>query len=153
MKPGNRASGVRRIIGDVLLALAVLLTADVVIVMLHKINTVVLKTDYQKVFRYELILCAVLLVFALDVRFNLFTRSKRMILRIVGWIVRAVVLLFTLVIVFFGGKVAVGSLINTAGRTMPSCSDWRWKTESRRGTCWRDWTRPRPIWRSIRKRS
>ena len=116
MKPGNRASGVRRIIGDVLLALAVLLTADVVIVMLHKINTVVLKTDYQKVFRYELILCAVLLVFALDVRFNLFTRSKRMILRIVGWIVRAVVLLFTLVIVFFGGKVAVGSLINTAGR-------------------------------------
>ena len=52
--------------------------------MLHKINSVVLKADYTKVFYYELILCVILLVFALDVRFNLFTRSKHLIARIAG---------------------------------------------------------------------
>ena len=80
MKTEKHTSRIRRIIGDILLVLTVLLTADVVIVMLHKISTVVLKAKYQEVFQYELILCAVLLLFALDVRFNLFTRSKQMIL-------------------------------------------------------------------------
>ncbi len=116
MKPENRTSCIRRIIGDLLLVLTVVLTTDVVIVMLHKISTVVLKSGYQEVFRYELILCAVLLLFALDVRFNLFTRSKHTIIRIAGAFLRAVVALFALVIVFFCGKVVCGSMINTAGQ-------------------------------------
>ena len=116
MKNGNRPSVARRIIGDILLALAVLLTADVAVVMLGRINAIVLKADYREIFRYELILCAVLLLFALDVRFNLFTRSKRTILRAAGWVLRSVVILFTLVIAFFCGKVISGSVINTAGR-------------------------------------
>ena len=116
MKAGNQASRRRRIIGDVLLVLAALLIVDVVIVMLHRINAVVLKADYRKVFRYELILCAILLLFALDVRFNLFTRAKHRAVRISGWVLRAVVMLLTLVIVFFGGKVICGSLINTASQ-------------------------------------
>lgn len=106
----------KRITGDILLVLAILLTADVVIVMLHRINAVVLKADYQKVFRYELILCAVLLLFALDVRFNLFTRAEHQAVRIAGWVLRAAVALLTLVIVFFSGKVICGSMMNTAGR-------------------------------------
>ena len=106
----------KKIVGDVLLALVVLLIADVVIVMLHRINAVVLKADYQKVFRYELILCAVLLLFALDFRFNLFTRAEHQMLRIAGWVLRAAVVLLTLVIVFFSGKVICGSLMNTAGQ-------------------------------------
>ena len=116
MKTENHISRIRRIIGDVLIVLAVLLTADVVIVMLHRINAVVRKADYQEVFLYELILCAVLLLFALDVRFNLFTRSKQPIVRIAGWVLRTVVVLSTLVIVFFCGKVIRGGLINTAGK-------------------------------------
>ena len=76
MKAANWTSGIRRIIGDILLVLTILLTVDVVVVMLHRIRTVVLKADYQEVFRYELFLCAVLLLFALDVRFTLFTRAK-----------------------------------------------------------------------------
>lgn len=116
MKAENRTLPIRRIIGDILLVLAVFLTADVVIVMLHKISGVVLKADYREVFKYELILCAILLLFALDVRCNLFTRSKHIILRIAGCILRAVVVLFTLVIVFFCGKVSCGSVINTAGQ-------------------------------------
>ena len=106
----------KKIVGDVLLALVVLLIADVVIVMLHRINAVVLKADYQKVFRYELILCAVLLLFALDFRFNLFTRAGHPVVRIAGWVLRAAVVLLTLVIVFFSGKVICGSLMNTAGQ-------------------------------------
>ena len=90
MKIVNQGSCIRRIIGDILLALVVLLIADVAIVMLRKINTVVLKADYRKVFTYELILCAPLLVFALDVRFNLFTHWKSGILRIIGWVPRVI---------------------------------------------------------------
>ena len=116
MKIVNQGSCIRRIIGDILLALVVLLIADVAIVMLRKINTVVLKADYRKVFTYELILCAPLLVFALDVRFNLFTHWKSGILRIIGWVPRTIVVLLALLVVFFCGKVIIGSVINTAGQ-------------------------------------
>ena len=116
MKIGNRISRVRRIIGDILLALAVLLAADVAFVMPAKINAVVLKADYREIFVYELILCAVLLLFALDVRFNLFTRWKPVIARIAGWIPRIVIVLLSAVIVFFCGKVIAGSVMNTAGQ-------------------------------------
>ena len=116
MKTGNRNSRAGRIIGDILLALAVLLIADVAFVMPARINAVVLKADYRKVFIYEIILCAVLLVFALDVRFNLFTRWKNAILRAVGRLLRTVVVLMSAVIVFFCGKVIVGGVINTADR-------------------------------------
>ncbi len=116
MKTGNRNSRAGRIIGDILLALAVLLIADVAFVMPARINAVVLKADYRKVFIYEIVLCAVLLVFALDVRFNLFTRWKNAILRAVGRLLRAVVVLMCAVIVFFCGKVIVGGVINTADR-------------------------------------
>ena len=113
---GNPSSLVRRIIGDILLVLVTILTADVVIVMHHKINTVVLKADYRDIFHYELILCAILLLFALDIRFNLFTRPTHTMVRIAGWFLRAAVVLFSLVIVFFYGKVISGSVINTADR-------------------------------------
>ena len=116
MKTANHTSPIRRVIGDSLLVLAILLAADVVIVMLHRINTVVLKADYREIFQYELIICAMLLLFALDVRFGFFTRSNHTILRIAGWVLRIAVVLFSLVIVFFCGKVIGGSVINTAGR-------------------------------------
>lgn len=111
----NTVSPIRRILGDLLLALVVFVTLDVVFVMLHKIHTVVLKADYQRVFVHELILCAVLLLFALDVRFNLFTRSKFMALRVAGWTMRTIVALLALTILFFCGKVIGGSVINTSG--------------------------------------
>ena len=116
MKAANQTSRIRRIIGDILLVLSLLLTADVVVVMLHKINAVVLKADYQEIFHYELILCAILLLFALDVRFNLFTRSKQPIVRIAGWVLRIIVVSLTLAILFFGGKVVCGSMINNMGQ-------------------------------------
>ena len=81
-----------------------------------RIRAVVLKADYQQVFLYELFLCAVLLLFALDVRFNLFTRWKPGFLRVAGWLLRIGVMLFSAVILFFCGKVIVGGMINTAGQ-------------------------------------
>lgn len=116
MKTTRHTSLARRIIGTMLLVLVILLIADVLLIMPAKINAVVLKADYRKVFTYELIFCAILLVFALDVRFNLFTRWNPLVLKIIGWIPRVVVILLSAVILFFCGKVAVGSLINTAGQ-------------------------------------
>ncbi len=116
MKANNRTFPVRKIVGGILLVLTVLLIADVVFVMLRKINAVVLKADYQEIFHYMLILCAVLLLFALDVRFNLFTRMKNKIARILGWVPRALVVCLALPILFFCGKVICGSVINTAGQ-------------------------------------
>lgn len=116
MKNGNWNSRVRRIIGDILLVLVVLLIADVAFVMPARINAVVLKADYQKVFMYEIFLCVILLLFALDVRFNIFTRWKPLILRCAGWFMRTVIILLSAVIIFFCGKVIIGSMINTAGQ-------------------------------------
>ena len=116
MKNGNWNSRVRRIIGDILLILVVLLIADVAFVMPARINAVVLKADYQEIFMYEIIFCVILLLFALDVRFNIFTRWKPLILRGAGWFMRTVIILLSAVIIFFCGKVVIGSIINTAGQ-------------------------------------
>lgn len=110
-KPGKA----RRIIGDVLIALAAAFTIYLSIIMTHRINTVVLKASYIDVFRYELLLCAVLLVFALDVRFGFFTKLRLLPLRILGWALRVLVICMVAVILFFAGKVTVGSLIRNGG--------------------------------------
>lgn len=116
MKTRDRISRTRRIAGDILLTPAVLLIADVLLVMPARINAVVLKADYRKVFAYELILCAVLLLLALDVRFGLFTRWKPAVLKAAGRVLRAAVVLSGAAIIFFCGKVIAGGMINTAGR-------------------------------------
>lgn len=116
MATGNGNSLIRRIIGDILLLLAVLLTADVALVMPARINAVVLKADYRSVFKYEIILCALLLLCALDVRFNLLTRWKPVFVRAVGWIVRTVLVLLSAAILCFCGKVIAGGTVNTAGQ-------------------------------------
>ena len=112
----KQRSSVRRIIGDILLVLFFLLTADVLIVMTAKINAVVRKADCREVFMYQLVLCAVLLLFAFDVRFSLFTRWKPVLLKAAGRVLRTVVVLLSAVILFFCGKVIVGSVINDAGQ-------------------------------------
>ena len=104
----------RRILGDLALVLAALLTADVTVIMLRRIASVVLKETYQSIFRHELVLCAVLLLFALDLRFGVFTARKGKLLKGIGWALRCVILLGTALILFFCGKVAVGSLSVTA---------------------------------------
>lgn len=106
----------RQAAGNVLIILAVLFTVYLSVIMIRRINAVVLKDDYIKIFRYELAMCAVFLLFALDVRFGFFTRWTSVpALKAIGWVPRAVVILAAAALLFFIGKIAIGGLIRTAG--------------------------------------
>ena len=85
------------------------------VIMLQRISRVVLKQYYRRIFMYELLVCAVLLVFALDVRFGFFTTLRPMVCKIIGWTLRVIVIALTAVVLFFAGKIIAGSLINTSG--------------------------------------
>ena len=104
----------RRIIGDIILLLSVLLSIDVVAVMLHRISVVVLKDTYKTIFRYEIIVLVVLMLFSLDIRFGIFTAIKKKAAMIIGWILRILVIIFTAVVLFFMGGVVFGSVYNTS---------------------------------------
>ena len=103
----------RAILGNVLIFLAVAFTAYISIVMVRRINAVVLKDTYTRIFRYELVICAVFLVLALDVRFGFFTKMQPRALKAMGWVLRVAVILAAAVFLFFIGKVVVGSFIQT----------------------------------------
>lgn len=115
MKTGKRVSRARRIIGDLLLVSAVLLLADVLFVMPARISAVVRKAVCREIFVDQLILCAVLLLFALDVRFSLFSRWEPLLLRITGRALRVFILLSCAAILFFCGRVITGGLVSSAG--------------------------------------
>ena len=115
-KPHSNQTGkIRRIIGNVLITLILIFTAYLSAVMIHRINTVVLKDTYRTIFHNELIVCGILLLFSLDLRFGFFTKPRFILFKLIGWLFRLVVILRTLVIVFVCGKIVAGSLINSAG--------------------------------------
>ena len=101
-----------RFFGDFLLAAIVLFTVYLSAVMIRRIRAVVLADIYKKVLRIELCLCAALLLFALDIRFGLFTRAVPQPLRGAGRIVRAAVRACSALVLFLIGHVAVGGLIS-----------------------------------------
>ncbi len=110
---GKEPGKARRITGDILIVLVAAFTVWLSAVMLHRIHTVVLKDNYRKIFSRELILCAVLLIAALDLRFGLLTRLPGKVLKAIGWALRAVIVAAALLILVLCGKVAAGSLIRT----------------------------------------
>ena len=114
MEENNKPHIARRIIGDFLLLAVTVVTVNVAVIMLRKIGSVVLKVIYIRVFRAEMILCAILLVAALDLRFNLFTRIRAKAAKVIGWILRILVCCVTAVILFFCGKVLAGSVIRSS---------------------------------------
>ena len=101
------------VIGDILILLTVTFTLCLSAVMIRRIRSVVLKSGYIKVFRYELAACACLILFALDVRFGFFTISGPAALKAAGRILRTVVVLGTAMLLFFMGKIAAGGFIRT----------------------------------------
>ena len=103
---------VRQKIGTVLIILAVSFTVYLSVIMIRRINAVVLKAAYTKIFCYELAACAFFILFALDVRFG-FTGAENMVLKIAGWCLRILVVLVTAVLLFFIGKITIGSFICT----------------------------------------
>ena len=101
----------RKAIGSLLVVLAVVFTIYLSLIMIRKINAVVLKKDYIDLFRYELIACVFFLLFSLDVRFGMFTKLKPVVLKVLGWILRILVILVTAVLLFFMVKVTAGCFV------------------------------------------
>jgi len=110
-KPGTA----RRVTGDVLILLVVVLTVTVCVTMLRRMNVVVQKDDVRTIFRYQLIFCGVLLLAALDLRFGFWTRFGPKALQVCGWVLRVVVAALATAILFFSGRVIAGGLTRTAG--------------------------------------
>ena len=103
---------VRQKIGTILIILAVAFTVYLSVIMIRRINTVVLKAAYTKIFCNELVACAFFILFAVDVRFG-FTGAENMVLKIAGWCLRILVVFVTAVLLFFIGKITIGSFICT----------------------------------------
>lgn len=114
-KKETRIARPRRIIGDILIVLTIVFTVYLCVIMTHRINTVVLKDSYVKIFRYERIVCAFLLLFSLDVRFGFFTGMKAVPLKVFGWVLRILVVFVVCVILFFSGRIIAGSFLHTTG--------------------------------------
>ena len=56
---------IRKTVSNILIVLAVVFTGYLSVIMIRRISTVVLKDDYRKIFRYELIACAFFLPVAI----------------------------------------------------------------------------------------
>ena len=105
----------RHIIGDILILAVVAFTVYLSVIMLRRISAVTLKDNYVKIFRYELIACTVFLLLALDLRFGLLTVIRFIPVRVIGWILRIILILAAAVLLFFFGKITAGSFIHTEG--------------------------------------
>lgn len=99
----------KRIAGDLLIFIAAAFTVYLSVIMLRRIQAVVLKDSYIEIFRYELIICAVFLILALDFRFGLLTKIRFMPLKIAGWAVRIVLIAIAAAVLLFSGKIIAGS--------------------------------------------
>ena len=97
----------QRILGDLLILFGVLFTIYLTVIMTRRIRAVVRKDTYREVFRYELIACAVFLVFALDLRFG-WLAGRRL-----GALVRGLFLAGCAVLVLCLGKGSTGSFFRT----------------------------------------
>ena len=106
---------IRRIIGDVLIGSVIIYMLYLAAITSQRIGAVVLKDTYAEIFRYELFLCAIVLILALDVRFGLFAWAKRGPLRFAGLALRVVVIALSAAILCFWGKIAVGGLFHATG--------------------------------------
>ena len=106
--------GIGRVVGDLLLLIVALVTADVLAVMAPRLNAVALRDNYRKVFCCQLGLCAVLMLFALDARFGVLGQAQTRVGRIAGGALRVGVSAAAAGILFFCCRVAAGSLIRSA---------------------------------------
>lgn len=104
---GGNCMRARKIIGNIMLILAAAFTVYLSVIMIGRINAVVLKATYKKIFTYELIICAVFILLAVDVRFG-FTGMKSKVLKALGWVLRVIVIAVAAVSLFFIGKVMIG---------------------------------------------
>lgn len=101
--------------GSALVALAAAFAVYILAVMEHRIATVAAAKTYRKALRYELVLCGALLLFALDVRFDLVGRLPDPRTRTLGWAARIAVAAATAALLAIGVSIAAGGLIRDRG--------------------------------------
>ncbi|MDO4867493.1 MAG: YdcF family protein [Clostridia bacterium] len=101
--------------GSALVALAAAFAAYIAAVMEHRIATVAEADTYRKALRYELVLCGALLLFALDVRFDLVGRLPGPGARMLGWAARIAVAAATAALLAIAVSIAAGGLARDAG--------------------------------------
>lgn len=103
----------RRIIGNFLIFFSVSFMIYLSVIMVRRICAVALWRIYVHIFLSELLACSFLLLFSLDIRFNIFTRLKAKTSKLVGWGLRIFVYVMVAVLLFFFGKICIGSTIRT----------------------------------------
>lgn len=102
----------RHLIGNILIVLSVAFTVYLSVIMIQRIQTVVQKENYIKIFSYELGACAFFILFALDVRFD-FVRRKPTGLKVLGIGLRVIVTAVTALLLFMIGKITLASFVRT----------------------------------------
>lgn len=93
-------SSIRKIVGDLLIVAAVVYTFYLSVIMIHRINTVVLKANCGGVFLCELCMCVLMLIFATDMRFGYLTMTDSVFMKVTGWSVRVLVTAAVILFIF-----------------------------------------------------
>ena len=101
----------RKVIGLILTVLSLLLTGQVSLVMTRKIRKVPNPQIFRKNLFAEQMLCMTLLVSSLDIMFHFFGKSKSVLLKLIAGVLRLVFYASAGVVLFFSGKILIGSLI------------------------------------------
>ncbi len=105
----------RHIAGNILIVLTVLFTIYLAAVMIHRIQKVVQKDSYIKIFRYEIIACVLFLLLALDIRFDFLSHARGIVLLIIGWALRVLMIAICAFCVFLLARITAGSFLRADG--------------------------------------
>ena len=106
---------VRRIIGNILLVLMLLLSVEIIIDMFSKMFLEATEGDVQKAMVFELLICWVLFLTVFDIRFSIFTWTQNKVARVVGWILRVIMAGLSITVVVLCVIVIAKGLVVTKG--------------------------------------
>ena len=104
---------VRRIIGDILLVLMLLLSVEIIIDMFSKMFLEATEGDVQKAMVFELLICWVMFLTVFDIRFSIFTWTQNKVARVVGWILRVIMAGLSITVVVLSIIVIAKGLVVT----------------------------------------
>lgn len=114
MQRSHSGSKIRKIIGDILTAMVIVLMVYLSFIMFQRIAASSRKGTVSFYYVLEMTVCLFLLLLSLDVRSGFLAKNEK--LRIPGWIARIIVTALTLLVIFFGAKATAGSMISNAGK-------------------------------------
>lgn len=107
----KQKSSLRRVIGIICILLVLAFTIYLSVIMVGRINQVVLKDSYIRIFKTELVICAGFLILSFDILFGFFTAMKNKILKAIGWFLRCALVLSMGFVIILGLKTCIGGFI------------------------------------------